>query len=322
MNYRNVEVGTVGLLNALQMGNLGYSSSLWRDVHLGVGKITLTWETGVIKDIVAFGIIPEHAKIQDACLPNEETQACDEIINENEAIEFIEKICISQEIWSFEIVKLIKTNPQKKPQWFSEDSRFYIQVLWKAGNEEEIQNRKTIQTILVWTTILTAIVYYIAFEVLDRIAESKLEEYDQLTTTCSDFTAIYKIPEELFQDFKENVYPKYNEELYMKIGRTFPLINAFKYYMKEGFEKILAENESAPTIEHRLDSKRISAENQRLEFDYEIDSDNKNEATHRLTPQNVDNVIGKWRREMRLKEYKYVLIQITINKCNLFAFSR
>ena len=73
-NYRDSTGENIGWMNKLQMGNLGYSSALCRDVHLGVGKLTLSCTTGVIKDVVSFGVIPERAKIVDACLPNEETE--------------------------------------------------------------------------------------------------------------------------------------------------------------------------------------------------------------------------------------------------------
>ena len=318
MYYRQADVSVVGLMNSLQMGNLGYSSALWRDVHLGVGKIMLTWETGVIKDVVAFGIIPEHAKIRDACLPNRETEDWDEIIKEDEAINMIEEKWLSKnflseqhpqskpKFWSVftSFQNNLEQHPQSKPKWFSEDSRFFIQVLCKANDEQEIGNRKTIQTILVWSTIITSIVYYLAFELLDRISESKLEEYDQLTTTCSDFTAIYKIPEELYQNFKVNIYPEYNEELHTTVGRTFPVINAFKYYMIEGFERILSEDEPLPTIENKLDWKRVSLENQKLELDYETHSEVQNTERHNFTNQKVDNVIKLWRKSFNDDQYK------------------
>lgn len=85
--------------------------------------------------------------------------------------------------------------------------------------------------------------YTFWFEFLDRFAESKLEEYDQDTTTTSDFTAIYKIPEPLYENFKTNIYPKYNEFLMSLKGCSFPLINAFKIFLIDGMEKCVAEEE-------------------------------------------------------------------------------
>lgn len=42
VNYRDIGEDNVPWINMLQMGNLGYSSALCRDVHLGVGKLTLS----------------------------------------------------------------------------------------------------------------------------------------------------------------------------------------------------------------------------------------------------------------------------------------
>ena len=78
------------------MGNLGYSSAHWRNVHLGVGVLTLSWSTGVIKDVVSFGVIPEHAKTLDAWLPNEETETCSSVIDEEEVIKIINNECLDK----------------------------------------------------------------------------------------------------------------------------------------------------------------------------------------------------------------------------------
>jgi hypothetical protein len=48
------------------LANIGFTSSLCKDVTLQVGNLTLTCPTGVIGDIVSFGIIPAEGKINDA----------------------------------------------------------------------------------------------------------------------------------------------------------------------------------------------------------------------------------------------------------------
>jgi hypothetical protein len=87
-------------------------------------------------------------------------------------------------------------------------------VLWKSKDEDEISDRKSIQLVLVWTTIISALVFYLGLEMIDHYAESQLEEYDMMTTTSSDFTAIYKIPSALFENFQEKIYPVFNDFLY------------------------------------------------------------------------------------------------------------
>ena len=78
------------------MGNLGYSNAHCRNVDLGVGILTLSWSTGVIKDVVSFGIIPEHAKTLDAWLPTKETEDWSSVIKEDEIIEVINDECLGK----------------------------------------------------------------------------------------------------------------------------------------------------------------------------------------------------------------------------------
>jgi hypothetical protein len=102
-------------------------------------------------------------------------------------------------------------------------------------------NRKSIQFTLVWTTIISALVYFIGLEFVDSYAEAKLEEYDQETTTSSDFTAIYKIPEELYENFVEKIYPVFNEFLYKTSGKSHVPIMAFKMFLQEGIVEQLSD---------------------------------------------------------------------------------
>lgn len=65
----------------------------------------------MIKDVVAFGIIPEHATIPDACLPNEETQNCDPAIDEVAAVTTINSECLGKEICTIDIYPLLHKSP-------------------------------------------------------------------------------------------------------------------------------------------------------------------------------------------------------------------
>lgn len=65
-----------GRLFKYNMGSYGFSSTLCRNIGVGIGKLSLSCETGRIKKIVDFGIIPSNARILDACLQNQETKPC------------------------------------------------------------------------------------------------------------------------------------------------------------------------------------------------------------------------------------------------------
>lgn len=240
-NYRDTENENIGWMNKLQMGNLGYSSALWRDVHLGVGKLTLSWSTGVIKKVVAFGIIPENAHILDACLPNTETEVWSSILIEENATKIINDKWLDQEIWTLDVGSFVNKTQGENAKWVSEDARFFTQVLCQSKDDKEMSERKSIQLVLIWTTIISALVYFIGLEFVDSYAEAKLEEYDQDTTTSSDFTAIYKIPEELYENFVQNIYPVFNEFLYKTTGKSHVPIMAFKIFLQDGIEKQLSD---------------------------------------------------------------------------------
>lgn len=64
----------------LELGNLGFASALCEDVPLGVGKLSLDCPSGIITEIVDFGIIPHNAKVIDTCLSNIETKTCDSLL--------------------------------------------------------------------------------------------------------------------------------------------------------------------------------------------------------------------------------------------------
>lgn len=156
-----------------------------------------------------------------------------------------------------------------------------------------MQNRKRIQLILVWTTIISALVYYVGLDLIDRYAEAQLEEYDMLTTTSSDFTAIYKIPPPLFENFKQNIYPKFNDFLYATKKKSFSVISAFKVFLMDGMSKSLSdEMKKADTFADRVSNelffhqtKMNESHSQKFESDSEEEKEVKlNERD--MTPQN------------------------------------
>ena len=108
---------------------------------------------------------------------------------------WINRIC------TLDVVSFINKTQDNNHKCSGSESRFFTQVLWKVKDENELSERKWIQFILVWTTLISSLLYFIGFEFIGSYSEAKLEEYDQDTTTSSDFTAIYKIPPELFENF-------------------------------------------------------------------------------------------------------------------------
>ncbi|CAI2372771.1 unnamed protein product [Moneuplotes crassus] len=242
-NFREVQDENIGWMNKLSMGNLGYSHALCRDVHLGVGKLTLSCSTGVIKDVVSFGIIPENSKTLDACLPTEETEVCSSVLNEDELTEIINHECLDKKLCTLDVSSYVNQTIDQNPVCTGTEARFYTQVFCKALDEEEIEARKSIQFILIWTTIISALLYFIGFEFIDSYAESKLEEYDQITTTTSDFTAIYKIPPALYENFRQNIYPQLNDNMQRTRKKTLAPIMAFKGFLIDGIVRQLSDDD-------------------------------------------------------------------------------
>lgn len=54
------------MLNKFNIGNIGFSSALCKDVTLQVGNLKLSCPTGEIRQVVSFGIIPSDGKVNDA----------------------------------------------------------------------------------------------------------------------------------------------------------------------------------------------------------------------------------------------------------------
>ncbi len=52
--------------------------------------------TGIMTDIVAFGVIPHYSNVMDACMPNFETEACDPMYNHDDLKATIVRKCFEQ----------------------------------------------------------------------------------------------------------------------------------------------------------------------------------------------------------------------------------
>lgn len=83
-------------LTKFTIGNLGFSSALCKDVTLEVGNLSLTCPTGLMRKVVSFGVIPAEGRINDACLPNDETKQCEGTYDEDHAREKIREWCLNK----------------------------------------------------------------------------------------------------------------------------------------------------------------------------------------------------------------------------------
>lgn len=170
--------------------------------------------------------------------------------------------------------------------------------------------------------------YFISLELLDRYAEGKLEEYDQLTTTASDFTAIYRIPASLYEHFKANLYPTFNEFLYKTTRKSYPVINAFKVFLTNGIEKALKDDKPSEeaTSPPRGDDKFFYSTGQDVPpsldlEDYKMKEEEVKIGDGDMTPQIRDAVKGRFRKPIELQRFpsnKSVIISSTLSK-QMFA---
>jgi len=242
--FRTSTNSIAGMFDKFSMANLGYSSALWNSVHLEISKLTLNCETGQMAELVSFGIIPAKSKVQDACFENEETAVWNNILQTDLLRAYIEQEWIGNKNWSLHFGQFINKDMNSQQKCLEDNSRFYTQVLWKIGSEGKMKERKFIQRIFVWTIIASALIYFISIEWYDHYAEQNFENYDKSTTTSSDYTVEFKIPEGIYKNFKENVYPFINEKRSSNKVEQLPWILIFKEYLTSIIENALEQKES------------------------------------------------------------------------------
>ena len=95
------------IFRQLELGNLGFATSLCIDSPLGVGKVSLGCKTGVITEVIDFGIIPHNAKHMDTCLSNNETKRCDHIINRDQVKRKLIDLCFEKDDCAFDVNEFI-----------------------------------------------------------------------------------------------------------------------------------------------------------------------------------------------------------------------
>jgi len=108
------------------LANIGFTSTLCKDVTLAVGNLTLTCPTGDIGEVVSFGIIPAEGRINDACLPNDETKQCDGIIDYPKVRASIEETCLGKPFCTINALNLLAKSGPK--DCISTYAQFYTQV--------------------------------------------------------------------------------------------------------------------------------------------------------------------------------------------------
>jgi hypothetical protein len=243
------------------IGNLGFSSALCKDVTLAVGNLTLTCPTAEIRNIVSFGIIPADGKVNDACLPNTETKEWDHIFDHTHVKQQIENRCMGKPFCTINVAKLFKRKGPDK--WINDYAQFYTQVFWEHA-DDEIDDRNWL-SIWFWVQIILTTFAFIGFlYFLRRRTEKEYTFWDIWTTTVSDYTMNYRIPEKIFKEFKETIYPIQRKQLekrdndsssfMQKMSRDNSTpeksehipdswIYAFKKYLKNEFENILKNTE-------------------------------------------------------------------------------
>jgi hypothetical protein len=59
---------------------------------------------------------------------------------------------------------------------------------------------------------LTTLAFLLFLLKLRKTTTEEYEKWDMITTTISDYTMMYKIPERIFINFRDNIYPNQQKE--------------------------------------------------------------------------------------------------------------
>ncbi len=83
-----------GWIDQFQLSALGFATVVCKDTNLAVGKLNLNCPSGIITEVVSFGLSPSDAEIMDACMPNPETDLCESLVKDEEVEKFMNSTCI------------------------------------------------------------------------------------------------------------------------------------------------------------------------------------------------------------------------------------
>lgn len=60
-------------LDTSQISNLGFATTFCKDTSMIVGKLQIDCPSGVVSEMISYGLSPPYAEIWDACMPNADT---------------------------------------------------------------------------------------------------------------------------------------------------------------------------------------------------------------------------------------------------------
>ena len=203
LNYQGGRKSGSSILNLFSVGNLGFSSAVCKDTSLRVGNLTMDWPTGTMTNVISFGIIPSDGVINDAWFPNSETKLWEDSFDQASSKADIERLWLNRTYCTIDGSKYLK--PSGNQKWISPYAQFYIQVFW-LHTEEELDTRNSINIVFWVQTILTSLAFLYMLHILNKKNNENFKIWDKISSTISNYTVCYNIPEEVFQNFKNNIY--------------------------------------------------------------------------------------------------------------------
>jgi hypothetical protein len=99
---------TGGWMDALQLSSLGFAGVVCKDTNLAVGKLDLDCPSGLVSEVVSFGLSPSDAEIMDACMPNPETDLCDSLLMKENITAHIDSTCLGQKHCTIHVTEFIR----------------------------------------------------------------------------------------------------------------------------------------------------------------------------------------------------------------------
>jgi hypothetical protein len=177
-------------------------------------------------------VIPSTGHILDACEPNEETELCESSFDHDKVQAFLEEKCMDQRECQFNILDVL---PMKDgaPECTNKLAQFYAQVFCQHS-DEEMEWRIYINQYLTVQILVVALIYSFFIVLIKINSSKKYNEWDMVTTTIADYNVSYRIPDEEYDHYKENVFPNSGHR---------NVNYGFMCYLKEEFERILHEQD-------------------------------------------------------------------------------
>jgi hypothetical protein len=168
---------------------------------------------------------------------------------------------------------------------------FFTQVYCKIPTTEEMDDRKYLQFILVWTIILSALIYFFGLEWYDYYSDKNLKSYDKSTTTGSDFTVEYVLPKGMFENFKKNIYSQFLIDHKKQNDKDLTHLAAFNQYLINGIEHVLnRDSEEEPEEELKSRDTKVLDDILANPRSYERSNDQISSRKFATLPKNEYNI--------------------------------